>query len=403
MNVFVVIAFLIVALSNWMDMSNGSLIRIPLKKVTIDQNQLSNLVRSGLFGKFKKGKGKGKVPLTNVGNEYYYGEISIGNPPQKFKVNFDTGSADLWVPSLGYKCQTKLGKNCEYHKSYDASKSSTYREIIGGHFEIKYETGGLRCRLSEESVKVGGKVIKNQIFGEAFAITEFPEDLLFDGILGLAYPQASPSSIQELNAPTVFENMMIQGVLDKPVFSFYLSQADKKKKGELLLGGSDPKYYKGNFTYIPVSERKYWQIIAQSISIGNHVVCKNFKSIIDTGTSLIHGTRKEIGIINKKIGATRSKCGKDKQEDCYVINCKKNLKDLPDVVLSFGGQQFAVPSTTYITKDASGKCMSNFEILPPGMEKDEEWLVGDTFLRSVYTEFDFGENRIGFAKLAKTR
>lgn len=48
-------------------------------------------------------------------------------------------------------------------------------------------------------------------------------------------------------------------VLDVPV---YLSDRnpDTQPGGELLLGGTDPKYYTGDFNYVDISRQAYWQI-----------------------------------------------------------------------------------------------------------------------------------------------
>ncbi|XP_050517441.1 cathepsin D-like [Diabrotica virgifera virgifera] len=366
---------------------SSEIIRIPLKKQQNNgERRLGNVARRPLFSKFR---GQGVVPLVNEYDLDYYGEIGVGTPPKKFNVIFDTGSTDLWVPSSKCKVHSGQQNGCQNHKQYDSSKSSTYQKN-GKPFHIQYGSGELSGFLSEDSVEVGGLPVKNQIFAEATEETSQSfVTSTFDGILGLAYPALSEAKV----AP-VFQNLIEQGAVDKPVFSFYLSQTANGDKGELLLGGSDSKYYKGDFTYTPVTRKLYWQVTAQGVSVGNHKLCQNgCEAVIDTGTSLIYGPSEDVEVINRAIGAKY-----DYNEGVYTVNCNADLSGLPDVVFTFGGKKFAVPAKAYIVKDAN-ICVSSFlpqEFFLSGFE----WLVGDSFLKTVYTEFDFGNNRIGFAELA---
>jgi hypothetical protein len=99
------------------------------------------------------------VALKDYMNTEYYGEISLGTPPQKFQVIFDTGSSNLWVPSKD------CGRSCTRKHVYDAGKSLTYASN-GKKFDIQYGSGPVSGHLSNDTFAVGEFVIPNQVFAE---------------------------------------------------------------------------------------------------------------------------------------------------------------------------------------------------------------------------------------------
>ena len=57
-------------------------------------------------------------------------------------------------------------------------------------------------------------------------------------------------------------NMIKQGLISDPVFSFWFNRhAGEGEGGELVFGGMDPNHYKGNHTYVPVTQKGYWQVV----------------------------------------------------------------------------------------------------------------------------------------------
>jgi hypothetical protein len=176
------------------------------------------------------------VPLTDLQDSEYFGEVSLGTPAQKFQVIYDTGSSNLWVPS-------KACDNCKKDGDlYDSSKSTTYADD-GRAFSIQYGTGSCSGKIRKDTMSMGGKTVTGFAFAE---VSHEAADVFgqapFDGILGMGVPKAAVDQV-----PMPMAELVAQKQVDHNIFSFYLASDHSGKPApgsSLVLGGVDQQLHR---------------------------------------------------------------------------------------------------------------------------------------------------------------
>ncbi|XP_058518401.1 pepsin-3-like [Ochotona princeps] len=359
-----------------------------LRKNLIEKGLLKDYLKTHILNRASKYFPKdvlasGSESLENYLDTEYFGTISIGTPAQDFTVIFDTGSSNLWVPSV--YCSSAA---CSVHNQFNPDDSSTF-EATSETISITYGTGSMSGILGYDTVNVGGIEDTNQIFGLS---ESEPGSFLyyapFDGILGLAYPSISAS-----DATPVFDNMWNEGLVSQDLFSVYLS-SDDDSGSVVMFGGIDSSYYTGSLNWVPVSYEGYWQITVDSITMdGETIACADgCQAIVDTGTSLLTGPTSAISNIQSYIGASENSDGE------MVVSCS-SMYSLPNIVYTINGVQYPVPASAYILEE-DGVCVSGFEGMDVDTYTGELWILGDVFIRQYFTVFDRANNQVGFAAVA---
>ncbi|CAE6501061.1 unnamed protein product [Rhizoctonia solani] len=338
-----------------------------------------------LFGNLGKAISKRQdVQLADEDEELWAGEITIGTPGQKFLIDFDTGSADLWVPSASFQ-----SSGCRNKNTYTSSSSSTSGKVVANQkFSISYGDGSTASGpVYTDTVSAGGLSVTNQSFSavtsESSSFAQDPSD----GIMGLAF-----SSISSIGAPTFIENLGSQGTVSSSVFSMYLAS----NNSQLYLGGTNSSLYTGDITYTGLQSRTYWLTNGTSSVDGTEAYSGSM--IIDSGTTLIVGEKRSVEAWWESVEyATRCPsfiCG---ASGYYLFPCSSP----PNVTFGFGGASYNV-SPDYFnlgSVDRFGEICVGGIVGSSGVP-DNAWIVGDVFMRNVYTVFDEANSRIGFANLA---
>jgi cathepsin D len=370
-------------------------LRIPLRKTipTKGESMVSKIFYKYTGKTFPKNLRDAPVPIVDFADTQYYGPIQLGTPGQDFNVVFDTGSSNLWIPS-----ETCPWTNipCDLHNRYDSTKSSTY-VANGTSFSIQYGTGSMTGFLSQDILNIGGLLVKGQVFAEATGepgITFIAAQ--FDGILGFAFETISVNHVVP-----VWYNILAQSLVSTPVFSFWLANdGSGTSGGELFLGGTDPKYYTGSISWVPVTSQTYWQFTMDDFRVGGNSTggCVKCRAIADSGTSLIAGPTSVINQLNARLGALPL------NGEGIFLNCPV-LSTLPIIELVIAGKSFSLTPDQYVVQVSlfgQTTCISGFVGLDIPAPVGPLWIVGDVFMRAYYTVFDFGNSRVGYAKAVQS-
>lgn len=319
----------------------------------------------------------------------YFGLITIGtsDPPMEFKVVFDTGSGNLWVPSS--LCTTL---SCRIHHRYDAARSSSYQSN-GREITIHYGSGAVGGRLSSDTVRIGPMVVQAQLFGEISRESGHHfEKAKYDGVLGLAWAKIAIDG-----ATPVFDNLIGQGQVHFDRFSLHIGRTHAEG-GRIVFGGAMDKYHTEPFRYVKLISETHWDIRLEDVRLrkqdGDEVsFCPNgCVGIMDSGTSLLVGPTHSVLQLLRETRLDKS-CENRDYSSLPSVVFKVRLEDgaVSDFVIR------PVDYVLQIQKHGRQVCAPGF--LPLNIfGKTNVWILGDVFNRAFYELYDRENFRIGLAR-----
>ncbi|KAJ3782577.1 aspartic peptidase domain-containing protein, partial [Lentinula aff. detonsa] len=351
----------------------------------------------------------------------YFATVSIGTPGQSMSVVLDTGSSDLWV--TGSSC-----KNCDGQTPlFDSTKSSSFKSSSSssssnnGQTTIQYGSGAVAGTLAQDTVEFDGFTVQGQTFLLADDLTDGLLDGPVSGIMGLAF-----QSIASTESTPFWQALVNAGDLSIPEMSFWLARESNETGstttvdgdtevpgGVFTLGGSNTSLFSGDIEFLDTQGTpSFWLLNMNSLTVQSQSVSLGSSSqlsAIDTGTTLIGGPSDAVQNFYGSIAGSSTVQG---EQGFFSFPCSTSL----NTTISFGGTAWPISSADMnlgqVSKGSSD-CLGGIFDLSLGSNIPENsgnpsWVVGDVFLKNVYTVFrgtassSSGTPAVGFAQLSTT-
>lgn len=325
----------------------------------------------------KRKKGGASLLQTQIVHKTaYWGAMTIGTPPQEFKVIFDTGSGNLIVPSS--ECN---GAGCKPHHKYTKSASNTAQAVTNENgessSEITFGTGQISGDFFKDQMCIGENMcLEGNFIAATQESTEPFQEIPFDGIMGLGFKDLSMGA-----GFNIVDDLQAKGNLPGGQFSFYLTDGGDS---EVTFGGYRPEYLASDIVYAPVKVESWWQVGMDDICFNNvpQKLCDGDCEVaVDTGTSMLAGPSDLVDKLSNKVNV---------KDDC------SNFDELPNLGFQMGDKVLNLKPDDYVDRDGSS-CSFSLMALDVPPPKGPVFIFGDPFLRRFVTIFDRAKSRVGFA------
>jgi cathepsin D len=309
------------------------------------------------------------------GQDYsYLSTLGFGSKGQEMHMLIDTGSTNTWV--FGSDCKSAA---CSIHNTFGKDDSSTLT-TNSKTFQLAYGTGEVDGVMAQDKVVFANYSLQLS-FGLAQTASNDFNNYPMDGILGLG-----PASSNDLGSKTVMQTLDEQAGLPSNILGIHLQRAkDGSKDGTITIGGLDNSKFKGDIAYTNIKAGSSWEIVVDDVFVGGQACKFSGKSaIIDTGTSYALMPPGDAKVLHALIPGSSS------SGEAYTVPCDASTT----VEVSFSKVKYSISPKDYVGKQGSGNvCASN--IIGHQPFGPDQWILGDIFLKNVYSVFDFDKDRIG--------
>ncbi|KAL7929268.1 aspartic peptidase domain-containing protein [Trichoderma chlorosporum] len=328
----------------------------------------------------------------------WYGEVTVGTPPQTLTVVFDTGSSDLVIPST--QCDANPGCTGLQHL-FDPDKSETFTSL-NGPFTIEYATGtGV---AASGNVEIDGLVSRDVVAVAGLRVQDFQFGLImnqsaafgvdpFDGIMGMGF-----SSGLTTGSKTFLESLNSSGQISQAIYGLYLTP-ESVGHAEISLGGVDSSKLISEINYISVYPRTgQFNGTFEKVYVDNMTanVSPNY-AIYDSGTANIVAPKKDAEAIYAMISPDIVPVD---TVGTYGIPCSK-LNDIrSSISFMIGGHKYTIPGRELSVGPISDQPQICQTLINSSGDdpKQSLWVIGGSLLKYYYTVWDIGNTRFGLAQ-----